>query len=347
MKTPRASINLALLVRLVLALAALLAVLSPARAQETVAPTPEEKARCDAFTDPRFRTFCLRAYSAAPLKFPGEAEDFGFFTSADKMAIYKPAGNGPFPAIVLLHTCGPIDHQHFRYWIQQALEHGYVAFVVDSWKQRGASGGVCKPTPGFYPISVRVRDAYDALRHLGRFGFVDTSRVAAMGFSQGGRVAYHLASKTVAAMFPPEGKRSAVIAERALRIPFQSPPDGKRFAAAIAVYGECFSRPLKLDNIRADIDVPLLSLLGELDEDGDPKECLPRLQAAKDKGAPVEWHVFTGAGHTWDQPKFNPPRRVPYAGSPSGTVLYAYDAKITKESRERAFAFLARHLKPR
>lgn len=274
----------------------------------------------------RGRKLCLRAYSVRGLKFPDEAEELGFFTNAARMAIFKPKGDGPFPALLLLHTCGAVDvdPQHMRYWVSQALKEGYVAFVVDSWKQRGISEGTCFGiSPGFAPIPVRVRDAYEALRHLGKFSFVDTSRVAAIGFSHGGRVAYLLGSKDIAERHSP-GKQ--------------------RFVATLAVYGQCFNREFGQNFVRADIDMPLLSLLGELDEDGDPRECVPRLQALREKGAPVEWHVFPKTGHAWDQPTFRVARRVSQLGA-SGGVLFAYDSKVADESRTRAFEFLARHLK--
>lgn len=296
-------------------------------AVEPVDPTPEEKARCEGMSAERSRKLCLRAYSVRGLKFPDEAQELGFFTNAARMAIFKPKGNGLFPALLLLHTCGAVDvdPQHMRYWVSRALEEGYVAFVVDSWKQRGISQGTCFGIPpGFAPIPVRVRDAYEALRHLGKFSFVDLSRVAAMGFSHGGRVAHLLASKEFAAAYS-VGKQ--------------------RFAATVAVYGQCFSRGSGATYVWPDSDAPLLSLLGELDEDGDPRECLPRLQKLKEKGIPVEWHVFPNTGHAWDQARFSPPRRVHQIGSSSDGVLFAYDAKIADESRDRAFEFVARHLK--
>jgi dienelactone hydrolase len=296
------------------------------RAVELVDPTPEEKAYCQALADERVRQLCLRAYSVRGLEFPDEAQELGFFTNASRMAIFKPKGNGPFPALLLLHTCAAVDFdpQQMRYWAGHAIEEGYVVFIVDSWSQRGISQGTCFGVPpGFAPLPVRVRDAYEALRHLGKFDFVDTSRVAAMGFSHGGRTTYFLASKDAAERF----SRSK-----------------QRFAAAVAVYGACYNREFKQNFVLPDIDVPLLSLLGELDEDGNPRECVPRLQALKDKGAPVEWHVFPKTGHAWDQPKFALPRRTEFVGL-SGGVLMAYDSKVADESRNRAFEFLARHLK--
>lgn len=291
-----------------------------------IAPTPEEKVRCDAFAEEHARAFCLHGYSVAGLRFPDAARELGIFTTIYTTAIYKPEGNGPFPALVLLHTCGPIEPQHFYYWVRQALNRGYVAFVVDSWQPRGIINGICRTRyPGFYAIPVRARDAYDALQHLSKFDFVDSRRVGVIGFSHGGRVTYNVASKTVAQMFSPQGKR---------------------FAAAVSVYGQCFNPLNKQSNIWPDIDVPLLSLLGEQDEDGDPNECVPRLHAAKDKGAPVDWHVFPNAVHAWDQPRNVMPHRIYYYDGPGGSTMVAYDSRVAAESRDMAFAFVARHLKP-
>lgn len=41
-----------------------------------------------------------------PVGFAGEAkESIGVFTDVAN-AVFKPAGEGPFPAVVLMHTCG-------------------------------------------------------------------------------------------------------------------------------------------------------------------------------------------------------------------------------------------------
>lgn len=292
-----------------------------------VEPNPEQKARCNALSDERSRQLCLGGYSVKGLKFPEKPDELGFFTNAARMAVFKPKGGGPFPAMLLLHTCAAVDFdpQHMRYWASRAVEEGYVAFVVDSWGQRGISE-ICRSSPpGFLPIHmmVRARDAYEALEHLGKFEFVDSSRVTTVGFSNGGRVSYLLGSRGIAEMFSTRNRR---------------------FAATVAVYGQCFNREFGITFLRPDVDRPVLSLLGALDEDGDPKECVPRLQELKDKGVPVEWHVFPDTGHAWDQPTFRVPRRFGQIGN-TGGVLFAYDPKIADASRDKLFEFLARHLK--
>ena len=40
--------------------------------------------------------------------------------------LYAPEGPGPFPAVVLSHTCGPL-RQHILEWAQRFLAAGYAA----------------------------------------------------------------------------------------------------------------------------------------------------------------------------------------------------------------------------
>jgi len=300
---------------------------TPAAAVEWGKPTPEQDAQCDRRPGTKEQNDCRWAYSVKGLEFPSEGKEPGFFTNTAQMGIFKPAGKGPFPGLVLLHTCAAVDFdpQHVPYWVSQALKAGYVAFVVDSWSQRGISEH-CRssPDPIFLRnhIAVRTRDAYDALEHLSKFDFIDKSRIAAIGFSNGARVAYQLVRGPVREIY----SRS-----------------GLRFAAAIAVYGKCAFEDRGISYLDQDVDQPLLALLGELDKDADPTVCLPRLEKLKAKGSPVEWHVFPKAGHAWDQPRNSIPRTISYLGQPDG-VLFAYDAQVTEATREKVFEFLARHL---
>jgi len=63
---------------------------------------------------------------ARDLKFPEQAKSLGVF-SALEMAIYKPEGAGPFPALLLMHTCGGLT-QHIQEWTKRAMQRGYVVF---------------------------------------------------------------------------------------------------------------------------------------------------------------------------------------------------------------------------
>jgi len=63
------------------------------------------------------------------LTFPPAPEPFGY-AKANKM--FKPAGTGPFPALVILPTCGGHAVRHsFDVWAKAALQRGYAVLVVD------------------------------------------------------------------------------------------------------------------------------------------------------------------------------------------------------------------------
>ena len=49
----------------------------------------------------------------------------------------KPDGEGPFPAIVLLHGCGGIQPKRDHRWAERLSGWGYVTLQVDSFWPRG------------------------------------------------------------------------------------------------------------------------------------------------------------------------------------------------------------------
>ena len=268
---------------------------------------------------------CADAFFPPPLRFPAEAEEPGLFTNRARMGIFKPKGSGPFPVLVLLHSCATVDFdpQQMPYWVDAAIERGYVAFVVDSWRQRGAAEGNCNKHLerfAFDAVPARMRDAHEALAHVASFAFADASRAAVMGFSQGGRTAYLSASRQAVASIPTATRR---------------------FRAAVSVYGACFLP--RIDYLRDDTDIPTLALMGDLDMDADPKDCVPRLQRARAKRAPVEWHVYAGGAHAWDSVRAGGGVTITQFGV-KAPVLFRFDARIRDESRDRAFAFIGPHL---
>ena len=98
--------------------------------------------------------------------------------------LVRPAGDGPFPAVVQLHGCAGLEPQSYR-WAHWLAERGYVSLVVDSFGPRGVKGD-CRTGPDEPPITARFDDAMGALRYLQAQPFVRADRVAAIGWSQGG-----------------------------------------------------------------------------------------------------------------------------------------------------------------
>ena len=106
----------------------------------------------------------------------------------------KPDGNGPFPAIVHLHGCGGLS-KAFKagtdkgLWSERLAAWGYVVLVVDSFTTRGIEQACTAVGSG---IAARIADAYGALAYLSAQPFVDASRIAVLGISQGAITALSL-----------------------------------------------------------------------------------------------------------------------------------------------------------
>ena len=114
----------------------------------------------------------------------------------------RPKGAGPFPAVVLLHTCLGLPAERASIG-ERIAAWGYVALFVDDFATRGLKE-TC--AVDFKPA---LADADGALAYLASLPYVDRTRIAAVGFSQGGDTALKIASrgaagfKAAAAFYPP------------------------------------------------------------------------------------------------------------------------------------------------
>jgi dienelactone hydrolase len=100
--------------------------------------------------------------------------------------------------------------------------------------------------------------------------------------------------------------------------------------------------PYELAN--PDIDHPLLVLMGDADTEAPASECVPKLQAAKDAGAPVQWHVNPDTTHCWDCQNLNNSSKTDVRGN---HVVYRYNAQVTEDAERRMFEFLDQALQVR
>jgi dienelactone hydrolase len=259
------------------------------------------------------------------LSFPASPELFSY-AKASKM--FKPQGSGPFPALVMLPTCGGHESRHvFDVWAKAALQRGYAVLVVDPLTPRGVTtpGENCHP-PTKVPEWRLRKDAFDAAAHLRKQPFVDPDRVGLLGLSQG------------------------AIAALGVSASLRETPQGQPvFRAIVSNYPVCFIPNLRISG-RAPVDVnfvpeekimvPLLVQMGDLDTEGPPQDCISRLQVQKDKGAPVELMVYKNATHGWDIGI-----NFTKTATNGQRVVYRYNPKVTADSVERALDFLDRHLR--
>lgn len=194
--------------------------------------------------------------------------------------LLKPAGDGPFPAVVLMHDCsglGPRSSGTPRLWTEKLVDWGYVVILPDSFSTRGWPNGIClDPSRRRVEVGPRKRagDARAALAYLSTLSYVRKDRIGLMGGSHGG-------ATTLATLSTP----------------------GSGFVGAVALYPRCAT----FSNLKP--DVPLLILTGELDDWTPAKECTPLA------GGNVTVKVYPGAHHSFDNPR--PERFIPERVNPS------------------------------
>jgi dienelactone hydrolase len=240
--------------------------------------------------------------------------------------MFKPEGDGPFPALVLMPTCfGQVYSLNTFDWAERALAHGYAALVVDPLSERKSENNCPPPLP--IPAGRLLKDAFDAAAHLRRQPFIDPQRIALMGFSQGGMVALGAASGAEA---------------------------NTPFRAIVAVYPVCVhpevsipgkDSPVDLVYVPQTIAVPTFVEMGDGDTQGGPpmNGCPPLLDARKTQGAPVDYVVYH-ATHLWDHRELGKTaERI--TGRLGQEVLYRYSPEVTEQSATDAFTFLDRVMK--
>jgi dienelactone hydrolase len=216
----------------------------------------------------------------------------------------RPAGDGPFPAVVVLHGCSGFSAGGSLQLADQLKDWGYVALMVDSLGARGlatACGGPFSDQPG---------DAYAALRYLSQQSFVAPERVAVLGNSMGGSSALYAVDRDLMAQY------------------FRRFTD--RFRAAVAYYPSC-GIPATL------IAAPALILIGEADDWTPAERCRNMVAHARPDGAPIALTVYPGAHHGFNFAMLKPGR------SSLGHWL-EYSEAAAKDAEEKVRAFLATNL---
>ena len=256
---------------------------------------------------------------AADLTVPADAEAAAKLTSP-RMALLKPAGEGPFPAIVIMHQCSGLKEAVVS-WAHKMVAQHYAVLLVDSLGPRGVLS-VCYGPENGVNLFRGARDALQAAEHLRRQPFVDASRVALVGFSWGAMVGLMADSQHYV---------------KALKA-------GLGFKAVVSFYPGCFrifppnGRP-PLDTLNDDIAHPLLVLMGEADTETPASDCIEKLERLRNASAPVDWHLYPQATHCWDCEQLNGLSKVDIRGH---RVEYHFRQDVTQDSEDRLFAFLDR-----
>lgn len=187
--------------------------------------------------------------------------------------LYRPKGEGPFPAIVALHGCGGLLNgdgeikSREEDWAERLVAAGYVVLLPDSFTARGVRQICSGPDRKISPAE-RAEDAAAAAQWLARQPFVDARRLGLMGWSHG-----------------------AMTALWTVRKGFMHDP---QFKAAIGLYPGCRQIARQPGWQPA---VPLTLLLGAADDWTAPGPCR---KLARSKGFRAV--VYPDAYHGFDMP---------------------------------------------
>ena len=223
--------------------------------------------------------------------------------------LFKPAGDGPFPAVVYMHGCAGLpagfkSGETRGSWAERLVAWGYVVLAVDSFTTRGIDQACVQGAPQ------RLLDAHGALLFLARQPFVDPHRIAAIGFSQGGHFALSAVEQRDVELFEEQSDR--------------------KFKAVVAFYPRCIAD--------GDMTAPTLILIGEADEWTPAAACRNMLARSSGKGSPITLIIYPGAHHSFDVPALQP-----------GRLLFGYQVEYNAEAAEKAAhevrRFLAEHMR--
>ena len=258
---------------------------------------------------------CMPSRAAETVTFPGSGVTL-------HALFYRPAGPGPFPAVVALHGCGGLNSPNGELsarhadWAERLAADGLAVLLPDSFGSRGA-GSQCRTTERVArPATERVADALAAKAYLQSRPDVAAGSVALLGWSNGG-------STVLYAVEPGRGA-----------------PDGSPdFAKAVAFYPGCRT-PAERGNWHA--RVPLLILIGGADDWTPAAPCESLAAAAKAADEPVSIVVYPGAYHDFDYPNMpvHTTEGLAYTADGGGIAHSGTDPAARQEALHRVLEFL-------
>jgi dienelactone hydrolase len=249
---------------------------------------------------------------------------FAYFTSAEKIKfrsnsktedgkplmltgeLQKPDGDGPFPAVVMLHGCSGLKSfkKDYDIWAKRLASWGYASLQVDSFGPRG-NPDVCGD-PVLISARLRKQDAHDAKSYLSGLPFVNPNQIAIIGWSHGGWTVLHAIRK----------------------LTYIKKKRGDPFRLAIAFYPYCDIPLLGLNS-------PLLILSGELDDWCPPQKCQFRMPPGKTTPE-VILKVYPQVHHGFDREGVD---------IQSGGKTLLYNAAAANDAIEQVRIFFTKHLK--
>jgi dienelactone hydrolase len=194
--------------------------------------------------------------------------------------LYRPDGDGPFPAVVALHDCGGLMHRPatqsllYSEWANLLVAKGFVVLFPDSFGSRGIGSQCREQHRKIHASRERVADANAARRWLQAQSYIRADRISLLGWSNGGS--------------------AALWAVRPATVPHDG---GADFRSAIAFYPSC----RRLRETAWSARIPTLILAGSADDWTPAALCQQMVAGARGRSARAEIVVYPGAYHEFDR----------------------------------------------
>jgi dienelactone hydrolase len=238
--------------------------------------------------------------------------------------LYRPAGNGPFPAIVALHNCEGLGERgvpvaaRYSDWGERLAAGGFVVLFPDSFGARGIGAQCNASQRSMRSGRERTGDA-DAARHwLQEQSYVTADRVSLIGWANG----------AVAALW--------TVRPRTARKE-ETKPD---FRSAVAFFPGC----RRLRDTAWSARLPTLILIGAKDDWTPASACEQMVAGARGRSAHAGIVVYPGAYHDFDHPNLPLQQRSGMAVAPggSGRVHVGTDAAARADAQKRVTEWISR-----
>jgi dienelactone hydrolase len=260
------------------------------------------------------------AEDAKPLPAPRQV-DISTATGALHAQLYKPDGDGPFPAVIALHGCGGLGGHaeavlpRYRDWAEQLLKSGHAVLLPDSYGSREL-GPQCRVRERqVLARRERVADIAASRQWLLQQPWAAHDRISLIGWANG-------ASALLWAVRPQYASHSAE-------------PD---FRSAIAFYPDCRIS----SGLGWSARVPTLLLIGAKDDVSSPQACRQMIDGARGRSALTRIEIYPAAPHDFD--RANLPLHA-IGGSDAALPEHGHigtDADARADSQKRVAEWLAR-----
>lgn len=160
-------------------------------------------------------------------------------------------GNGPFPAVILMHGCGGMVRDRApQNWRRAFREMGVATMIVESFSPRAWPANICTKEPeiSWQGQNDRTAEAFGAARVLRSLPFIRKDGIVLMGFSHG-------AGTVLFAAHRDDGYWSSRGYGHQI----------ERFDALIANYPWCGGEKHAFRTQQRPVETPLLILIGDSD----------------------------------------------------------------------------------